>query len=67
MKIGEIVSLTAGGPQMSVETILPSRLGRQPVRCIWFDRGRLARGVFDTKVLEKVTSVSRSRDTTLSF
>ena len=56
MKIGEIVSLTSGGPQMSIETILPARLGRQAVRCFWFDRGTLAKGVFDVKALEKVTS-----------
>jgi len=62
MKIGEIVSLTAGGPQMSVETILPARLGRQPVRCIWFDRDKLAKGVFDVKVLNKVVSDGKATD-----
>jgi|KBSMisStandDraft_5_1062788.scaffolds.fasta_scaffold4436807_1 uncharacterized protein YodC (DUF2158 family) len=60
MKIGEIVSLTAGGPQMSVETILQARLGRQPIRCFWFDRGRLVRGVFDIRVLKKVTSDAKA-------
>jgi uncharacterized protein YodC (DUF2158 family) len=53
MKIGDIVSLASGGPNMTVQSVSKAPFGRQPVHCVWFEKNKLARDVFDLGVLRK--------------
>lgn len=56
MKVGDVVVLRAGGPEMVVDRIGKPRLGRQPVSCVWFAGTKRFQGVFDVHVLRKVVA-----------
>ncbi|GAB2582469.1 DUF2158 domain-containing protein [Dyella jejuensis] len=56
-KLGDIVKLKSGGPDMTVNEILLSYPAKQPTgeyRCQWFAGKKLDTGVFPVESLEPV-------------
>jgi uncharacterized protein YodC (DUF2158 family) len=49
-KVGDIVQLKSGGPNMSVEEVM-DRISGEKVICQWFGGRKLERGAFDPKTL----------------
>lgn len=50
---GDVVRLLSGGPWMTVVgRAKPALLGRQSIRCVWFDRAKKLDALFDVKSLE---------------
>jgi len=62
MKIGDIVSLISGGPRMTVQNIKRAAFGRQSAHCVWFEKNKLARAVFDVSVLMKSIPEGNGQD-----
>jgi uncharacterized protein YodC (DUF2158 family) len=53
MKVGDVVCLLAGGPQMTVNRI-GKAIGKVPVHCTWFEKNIVRRSVFDARELRKI-------------
>jgi uncharacterized protein YodC (DUF2158 family) len=51
MRVGDVVRLRSGGPDMTVECLRGAGL----VECVWFNEGRREGGQFLTQTLEMVT------------
>lgn len=55
-KVGELVRLKSGGPQMTIEVFPVSEMGIKyddRAQCFWFDGGELKRDVFPLATLDK--------------
>lgn len=61
-KVGTIVKLKSGGPDMTVEEVCIHYATQKPdgdVRCQWFAGKKLERGVFPTASLELINPESK--------
>jgi uncharacterized protein YodC (DUF2158 family) len=50
LKVGDVVQLKSGGPEMTVEEIKPSN----NVSCVWFQTPDFIRRTFSIAVLKKI-------------
>jgi uncharacterized protein YodC (DUF2158 family) len=53
-KIGSVVKLTSGGPNMTVDDIKPYE-GAERIVCIWFERGRKYEAAFKPGTLTVIS------------
>lgn len=55
-KVGDLVQLKSGGPEMTIEFYPVSEMGIKyddRAQCMWFDKGELKRGIFPLATLDK--------------
>jgi uncharacterized protein YodC (DUF2158 family) len=55
LKIGDVVRLKSGGPQMTVDQ-LGTREGQEIVRCVWFEGTSKKTGTFPPVTLESAAA-----------
>jgi uncharacterized protein YodC (DUF2158 family) len=56
LKIGSVVKLTSGGPNMTVDDVR-SYEGEQKILCVWFQNGKRYESVFKPATLTEVPVV----------
>lgn len=56
-KIGDVVQLISGGPEMTVQKVADNISGRKNIHCIWYNynNNHYVENTFDSEVLAYIT------------